>query len=60
MMMYEAFLSHTRVEDYLTALLERDLIKLIHDENKYITTEVGINCLKMLDELSRLSDSKDI
>jgi predicted transcriptional regulator len=57
--MYEAFLSHTQVKDYLTALIERGLIKLIHDGNKYITTEVGVNFLKMLNELSRLSDSKD-
>jgi predicted transcriptional regulator len=57
MIMYKAFLSHRQLKEYLTALIEKGLIKYIKEENKYMTTESGIKLLKAMDELSRISST---
>ena len=58
MIMYKAFLSSNHLKEYLSALMEKGLIKYIPAENKYRTTEKGIILLKMMDELSRFINSK--
>jgi predicted transcriptional regulator len=52
--MYKTFLSSERLKKYLTALMEKGLIKYIPAENKYTTTESGIKLLKAMKELQHL------
>ena len=56
--MYKAFLSYIQLKEYLSTLMENGLIKHIPANDKYITTEKGLKVLKMMDELSRLTNSK--
>jgi len=50
-LMYEAFLSHSQVEEYLAFLLGKKLISLAPDKKHYTPTEKGRHFLAMFYEI---------
>jgi len=49
--MYKAFLSYTQLKDYLSILIENNLLEYIEETQTYKTTEKGLNYLKMNNEI---------
>ena len=45
--MYFAFLSYNQLNEYLSILIENNLIEYLDGANKYKTTGKGLNYLKM-------------
>ena len=52
--MYFAFLSYNQLKEYLSVLVENNLIEYLEGANKYKTTEKGLFFLKMYNELEEL------
>ena len=52
--MYFAFLSYNQLKEYLSVLVENNLIEYLEGANKYKTTEKGLFFLKMHNELEEL------
>jgi predicted transcriptional regulator len=52
--MYKAFLSYAQLREYLSVLIENNLIEYIEGSQKYKTTEKGLNFLKMHNEIGEL------
>ena len=52
--MYFAFLSYNQVHEYLSILLENNLIEYIDGTQTYKTTEKGLNLLKIHNEMGEL------
>ena len=52
--MYIAFLSFGQLKEYLSILIENNLIEYLEGANKYKTTEKGLFFLKMHNELEEL------
>jgi predicted transcriptional regulator len=52
--MYTAFLSFGQLKEYLSVLVENNLIEYLEGANKYKTTEKGLFFLKMHNELEEL------
>ena len=52
--MYFAFLSYNQLKEYLSILIENNLIEYLDGANKYKTTEKGLFFLKMHNELEEL------
>ena len=52
--MYFEFLSFNQVKEYLSILIENNLIEYLEGTNKYRTTEKGLNYLKMHIEIGEL------
>ena len=52
--MYFAFLSHNQLKEYLSILLENNLIEYVDGDNKFKTTEKGLNYIKMHNEIRKL------
>jgi predicted transcriptional regulator len=52
--MYFAFLSYNQVKEYLSVLIENNLIEYLDGANKFKTTEKGLNYLKMYNEIGEL------
>jgi predicted transcriptional regulator len=52
--MYKAFLSYNQLKEYLTILIENNLIEHIDGTHKFKTTEKGLNYLKMHNEIGEL------
>jgi len=52
--MYFAFLSFNQVKEYLSVLIENNLIEYLDGANKFKTTEKGLFFLKMHNELEKL------
>ena len=52
--MYFAFLSYNQLKEYLSVLVENNLIEYLEGANKYKTTEKGLFFLKMHNELGEL------
>ncbi len=52
--MYKAFLSYAQLREYLSVLIENNLIEYIEGLQTYKTTEKGINFLKMHNEIGEL------
>ena len=52
--MYIAFLSFGQLKEYLSLLIENNLIEYLEGTNKYKTTEKGLNFLKMHNQLEEL------
>jgi predicted transcriptional regulator len=55
--MYGAYMSWNQLKEYLSALAEDGLIEYIREEQKYKTTEKGIEYLKTIDKLSGMTSS---
>ena len=52
--MYNAFLSYNQLKDYLSILIENNLIECLEVNNTFKTTEKGLNFLKMHNEIGEL------
>jgi predicted transcriptional regulator len=52
--MYFAFLSYNQVKEYLSVLIESNLIEYLDGTRIYKTTEKGLNYLKMNNEIGDL------
>jgi predicted transcriptional regulator len=52
--MYFAFLSYNQLKEYLSVLVENNLIEYLDGANKYKTTEKGLFFIKMHNELEEL------
>ena len=52
--MYNAFLSYNQLKDYLSILIENNLIECLEGNNTFKTTEKGLNFLKMHNEIGEL------
>lgn len=56
--MYRAYLSYTQVKEYLSFLLENDLIKYEEGSQIYRITEKGLHFLQVYGEISDLVTPK--
>ena len=52
--MYIAFLSYNQLKDYLSAMIENNLIEYLEGTRTFKTTEKGLNFLKMHNEIGEL------
>ena len=52
--MYTAFLSYNQLKEYLSILIETNLIEYLVGANKFKTTEKGLNFIKMHNEIGEL------
>jgi predicted transcriptional regulator len=52
--MYFAFLSYNQLNEYLSVLIENNLLEYLDGTQTYKTTEKGLNYLKMHNEISKL------
>ena len=52
--MYKAYLSYNQLREYLSVLIENNLIEYIDGTQTYKTTEKGLNLLKMHNEMAEL------
>jgi len=52
--MYKAFLSYVQLKEYLSILIENNLLEYINGTRIFKTTEKGLNFLKMHNEIGEL------
>ena len=52
--MYIAFLSYNQLKEYLSILIENNLIEYLKGTKTFKTTEKGLNFLKMHNEMGEL------
>jgi predicted transcriptional regulator len=52
--MYFAFLSYNQLKEYLSILIENNLIEYLDGANKFKTTEKGLFFLKLHNEMGEL------
>ena len=52
--MYIAFLSYNQLKDYLSAIIENNLIEYLEGTRTFKTTEKGLNFLTMHNEIGEL------
>jgi predicted transcriptional regulator len=52
--MYKAFLSYAQLREYLSVLIENNLLEYLQGSQTYKTTEKGLNFLKMHNEIGEL------
>ena len=55
--MYTAFLSYNQLKEYLSILIENNLIEYLEGTRTFKTTEKGLNFLKMHNEMGELLQS---
>ena len=55
--MYKAFLSYAQLKEYLSVLIENNLLEYLEGMQTYKTTEKGLNLLKMHNEIGELLQS---
>lgn len=55
--MYKAFLSYAQLREYLSVLIENNLLEYLEGMQTYKTTEKGLNLLKMHNEIGELLQS---
>jgi predicted transcriptional regulator len=56
--MYKAFLSYAQLREYLSVLIENNLLQYLEGTQTYKTTEKGLNLLKMHNEMGELLQTK--
>ncbi len=52
--MYKAFLSYAQLKEYLSVLVQNDLLEYVEGAQTYKTTEKGLSFLKMHGEIGEL------
>ena len=52
--MYLAFLSYSQLKEYLSVLIENNLLEYLEGTRTFRTTEKGLNFLKMHNEIGEL------
>ena len=52
--MYKAFLSYNQLREYLSFLIENNLLEYLDGTQTYKTTEKGLNLLKIHNEMGEL------
>ena len=52
--MYKAYLSYNQLREYLSILIENNLLEYLEGTQTYKTTEKGLNLLKMHNEMAEL------
>ena len=52
--MYKAFLSYAQLKEYLSVLIDNNLLEYLEGSQRYKTTEKGLNYLKMNNEIGEL------
>jgi len=52
--MYKGFLSYAQLKEYLSVLIENNLLEYLEGSQSYKTTEKGLNLLKMHNEIGEL------
>ena len=52
--MYKAFLSYNQLKEFISNLIENNLIEYLDGTKTYKTTEKGLNLLKMHNEMAEL------
>jgi predicted transcriptional regulator len=52
--MYKAFLSYAQLKEYLSVLIENNLLEYLEGSQTYKTNEKGLNLLKMHNEIGEL------
>ena len=52
--MYISFVSYTQLKEYLSVLIENNLIEYLDGTHEFKTTEKGLNLLKVHDEMGEL------
>jgi predicted transcriptional regulator len=58
--MYKAFLSYGQLKEYLSVLIENNLIEYLVGTRTFKTTEKGLNFLKMHNEMGELLQTTTI
>ena len=58
--MYSAFLSYNQLKDYLSVMIENNLIECLEGTQTYKTTEKGLNFLKMNNQIGELLQTTTI
>jgi len=58
--MYKAYLSYNQLKEYLTILIENNLIEYLDGTRTFKTTEKGLNYLKMHNEIGELLQTTTI
>ena len=57
-LMYKAYISYNQLKEYLTILIENNLIEYLDGTRRFKTTEKGLYFLKMHNELGELLPSR--
>ena len=52
--MYNVFLSYNQLKEYLSVLIDNNLLEYLDGTRKFKTTEKGLNLLKMRNEMAEL------
>jgi predicted transcriptional regulator len=52
--MYKAFLSYAQLKEYISVLIENDLLEYIEGTQTYKTTSKGIQYIKMSDQMGEM------
>ena len=52
--MYNAYLSYNQLKEYLSVLIENNLLEYLEGTRRFKTTEEGLNFLKMHNEMAEL------
>jgi len=52
--MYKAFLSYAQLKEYLSVLIQNNLMEYLEGSQSYKTTEKGLNLLKLHNEIVEL------
>ena len=58
--MYFAFLSYNQLKEYLSILIENNLIAYLDGTHKFKTTEKGLTFLKMYNEIGELLNATTV
>ena len=58
--MYKAYLSHNQLREYLSTLIESNLIEYLEGSLTYKTTEKGLTFMKMNNEIEVLLNPNNI
>ncbi len=58
--MYKSFLSYNQLREYLSVLVENNLIEYLEGTKTFKTTEKGLNLLKMHNEMAELLQTTTI